>query len=63
MDNNRLNKKLEIVPGENKSYKGNTFIGFLVCTIILAIIVGIIYYLQTKGIIDITKLFEWKNIT
>mgnify|MGYP007068202013 FL=1 len=63
MDNNRLNKKLEIVPGENKPYQGNTFVGFLVCALILAIIVGIIYYLQTKGIIDITKLFEWKNIT
>ena len=63
MNNNRLNKKLEIVPGENKPYQGNTFVGFLVCTLILAIIGGIIYYLQTKGIIDITKLFEWKNIT
>ena len=58
MDNNRLNKKLEIVPGENKPYQGNTFVGFLVCALILAIIAGIIYYLQTKGIIDITKLFE-----
>ena len=58
MDNNRLNKKLEIVPGENKPYQGNTFVGFLVCAIILAIIAGIIYYLQTKGIIDITNLFE-----
>lgn len=63
MDNNRLNKKLEIVPGENKPYQGNTFVGFLVCALILAIIAGIIYYLQTKGIIDITNLFEWKNIT
>lgn len=58
MDNNRLNKKLEIVPGENKPYQGNTFVGFLVCALILAIIVGIIYYLQTKGIIDITNLFK-----
>ena len=58
MDNNRLNKKLEIVPGENKPYQGNTFVGFLVCALILAIIAGIIYYLQTKGIIDITKLLE-----
>lgn len=58
MDNNRLNKKLEIVPGENKPYQGNTFVGFLVCVLILAIIAGIIYYLQTKGIIDITNLFE-----
>lgn len=58
MDNNRLNKKLEIVPGENKPYQGNTFVGFLVCALILAIIAGIIYYLQTKGIIDITNLFE-----
>ena len=58
MNNNRLNKKLEVVPGENKPYQGNTFVEFLVCTLILAIIVGIIYYLQTKGIIDITKLFE-----
>ena len=56
MDNNRLNKKLEIVPGENKPCQGNTFVGFLVCTLILAIIVGIIYYLQSKGIIDITKI-------
>ena len=63
MDNNRLNKKLEIVPGENKPYQGNTFVGFLVCALILAIIAGIIYYLQTKGIIDITNLFEWKNKT
>ena len=58
MNNNRLNKKLEIVPGENKPYQGNTFVGFLVCALILAIIAGIIYYLQTKGIIDITNLFE-----
>lgn len=58
MDNNRLNKKLEIVPGENKPYQGNTFVGFLVCALILAIIAGIIYYLQTKGIIDITNLFK-----
>lgn len=56
MNNNKLNRKLEIVQGENKPYQGNTFVGFLVCTIILAIIVGIIYYLQTKGIIDITKI-------
>lgn len=63
MNNNKLNRKLEIVQGENKPYQGNTFVGFLVCTIILAIIVGIIYYLQTKGIIDITKILAWKNIT
>lgn len=62
MNNNKLNRKLEIVPGENKPYQGNTFVGFLVCTIILAIIVGIIYYLQTKGIIDITKILAWKII-
>lgn len=56
MNNNKLKKKLEIVPGEIKEYKGNTFIGFLACTFILGIIIGLIYYLQTKGIINITKL-------
>lgn len=56
MNNNKLNRKLEIVPGEKKEYKGNTFVGFLVCTFILALIIGFIYYLQSKGIIDITKI-------
>lgn len=60
--NNKLNRKLEIIPGEKKEYKGNTFVGFLACTLILAIIVGCIYYLQTKGIIDITKILAWKII-
>lgn len=56
--NNKLNKKIEIIPGEEKEYQGNTFIGFLFCLILLALIVGIIYYLQTKNIIDITNLFK-----
>lgn len=56
MNNNKLNRKLEIVPGEKKEYKGNTFAGFLACTFILALIIGFIYYLQSKGIIDITKI-------
>ena len=56
MNNNKLNRKLEIVPGEKKEYKGNTFVGFLDCTFILALIIGFIYYLQSKGIIDITKI-------
>lgn len=58
MNNNKLNKKLEIVPGEIKEYKGNTFVGFLACAFILALIIGLIYYLQTKEIIDITKLIQ-----
>lgn len=53
---NKLNKKLEIVPGEIKEYQGNTFIGFLACMIILLIIFGIIYYLETTGITNITNL-------
>ena len=56
MNNNKLNRKLEIVPGEKKEDKGNTFVGFLACTFILALIIGFIYYLQSKGIIDITKI-------
>lgn len=56
MNNNKLNRKLEIVPGEKKEYKGNTFVGLLACTFILALIIGFIYYLQSKGIIDITKI-------
>lgn len=60
--NNKLNRKLEIVPGEKKEYKGNTFVGFLACTFILALIIGFIYYLQSKGIIDITKILAWKII-
>ena len=56
MNNNTLNRKLEIVPGEKKEHKGNTFVGFLACTFILALIIGFIYYLQSKGIIDITKI-------
>jgi len=62
MNNNKLNRKLEIVPGEKKEYKGNTFVGFLACTLILALIIGFIYYLQSKGIIDITKILAWKII-
>lgn len=56
MNNDKLNRKLEIVPGEKKECKGNTFVGFLACTFILALIIGFIYYLQSKGIIDITKI-------
>lgn len=52
----KLNKKLEIVPGEIKEYQGNTFIGFLACLIILLIILGIIYYLEKNGITNITDL-------
>ena len=56
MNNDKLNRKLEIVPGEKKEYKGNTFVGFLACRFILALIIGFIYYLQSKWIIDITKI-------
>lgn len=53
---NKLNKKLEIVPGEIKEYEGNTFIGFLACLTILLILLGLLYYLETKGITNITNL-------
>ena len=56
MNNNKLNRKLEIEKKKKKEYKGNTFVGFLACTFILALIIGFIYYLQSKGIIDITKI-------
>lgn len=54
--NNKLNKKLEILPGEKKEYQGNTFIGFLACLFILLIILVIFYFLETKGITNITNL-------
>ena len=56
MNNNKLNRKLEIVPGEKKEYKGNTFVGFLACTFILALIIGFIYYLQSKGLDKYTRI-------
>lgn len=52
----KLNKKLEIIPGEIKEYKGNTFVGFLVCLFFLLIIAGIIYYLEINNITNITDL-------
>lgn len=54
--NNKLNKKLEILPGEKKEYQGNTFVGFLACLLILLLIALIFYYLEAKGITNITNL-------
>ena len=54
--NNKLNKKIEVIPGEIKEYKGNTFIGFLVCLFFTLIIAGIFYYLEINNYINITEL-------
>ena len=52
----KLNKKVEVIPGEIKEYKGNTFVGFLVFLFFLLIICGILYYLEINNYINITEL-------